>query len=143
MNYKKMKFEPAVLMKRRDNLASSDYSNVKPFMPSYNNRCEKPNLFYLLSMEYQRMWMEEKLFYVKGVVTENVELLRRGYATKHEHKIPRYTVPDRPQKQTTKYDHIRSKFKNANNYRRHPCLDFQKSQPTANYRTICTYYINR
>lgn len=133
--HKKLKFEVAVPLKRRDNLLSSNYANVEVFIPSYQNKYVKPNLFYLMSMEYQRLWMEEKEEYLKSINVGR-ELKRnwlRGFALKHQSKIPWLKVPDRPDyKGTMKYAHIKSKFRNSeamkgrdgfNRDDNHPCRE--------------------
>jgi len=119
--YKKFKVERAVPLKPRDNLESSMYTNVKPFVPSYDNQCVAPNINYLLSMEYQRMWTEERLYYVKGVNPEKTVILRRGHAIKHQDKFPRLMLPDRPQQRTTKYDHVKSKYRTVVGHPPYPC----------------------
>jgi len=119
--YRKFKVERAVPLKRRNNLQSSEYSNVKPLIPSYDNPCVKPNLNYLLSMEYQRMWIEERLYYIKGIYREKVTILRRKHAIKHQDKFPHLKVPDRIQPRTTKYDHVNSKYKTIINHPRYSC----------------------
>lgn len=102
----------AVPMKRRDNIVSSNYMDFKPFLPSYEEKCDKTNFFYLMSMEYQRIWTQEKEVYLRSLNfgPENISSWLRGQAVKHEHNIPRLKVSDRPPKQkTTKYDHVKSK----------------------------------
>lgn len=127
---KKLSFERTVPLKRRDNLVSSDYTDVKPFIPSYDTRCEKPNVFYLMSMEYQRIWEQEKNEYFKSTITVALKPRLRGHAIKHQHNIPRSTVPYRvPEKRKTKYDHIKPKYHIINHHRLGPCVD-RKRQTT-------------
>lgn len=111
--HKKIKFEMAVPIKRRDNIVSSNYMDFKPFLPSYEEKCDKTNFFYLMSMEYQRIWTREKEIYLRSLNfgPENISNWLRGQAVKHQHNIPRLKVSDRPPKQKmTKYDHVKSKI---------------------------------
>lgn len=145
MDSTKSLFEPTVSLKRPDNIQSSDYTYTKPFIASHDMGCEKPNFFYLLSMEYQRLWMKEKSFYVKHETPGPTEVLRRGTAVKHEDKIPRLTVPDHPQKRTTQYDHVKSKYLDISNYRRKPYFGYPRLPPSVNHGEVCTNtcYLNR
>jgi len=130
---KKLSFERTVMLKHRDNLVSSDYNDVHPFIPSYDTRCEKPNVFYLLSNEYQRIWEREKNEYFKSTITIGTVPLKpwlRGHARKHQHNIPRLTIPYcEPGKMNKKYDHIKPVYHIINHYRRGPCAD-RKPQAT-------------
>ncbi|KAL4100648.1 hypothetical protein QTP88_020683 [Uroleucon formosanum] len=130
---KKLSFERTVPQKRRDNLVSSDYTDVQSFIPTYDTQCEKPNMFYLMSMEYQRIWEQEKNEYFKSTIIIGTVALKpwlRGHARKHQHNIPRLTVPYCVQeKKKTKYDQIKSKYHIINHYRLGPCFD-RKQQTT-------------
>jgi len=130
---KKLSLERTVPQKRRDNLVSSDYTDVQSFIPSYDTRCEKPNVFYLMSMEYQRIWEQEKNEYFKSTIIIGTVTLKpwlRGHARKHQHNIPRLTVPYCVQeKRNMKYDHIKAKYHEINHYRLGPCVD-RKQQTT-------------
>lgn len=114
---KKIKFERAVPLKRRDNLMSSDYTDVPPFKPSYQKTCEKPNMFYLMSMEYQQIWTKEKDEYLKSETfnAKKVKTVTKTHLKPVRQKIVRKKVAEKPPpKKTTKYNHIQSKYKVIN-----------------------------
>lgn len=112
----KMKYEPTSMLKHPDTILSSDYPHVKVFIPSYERRCEKPNIFYLLSMEYQRIWMKEKEVYRRSIRSESD---KKKNTKKHLWSVAPTNKPDNKQKQKDqkeispkwkkKYEHIKAK----------------------------------
>jgi|UniRef100_A0A2S2R4T8 hypothetical protein len=114
---KKVKNELTVPLKRRDNLISSDYTDVPVFMPSYQKNCEKTNMFYLMSMEYQQIWTKEKDEYLKSRAfnAKKVKKVKKIRVPTVQQETVREKITEKPPlKNTTKYDHIQSKYKIRN-----------------------------
>lgn len=110
---------------RRDFFQSSDYSSVKAFVPSYERKCEAPNMAYIMSMEYSRIWKEEKEQYWMVLRQGNEDRKKRlkGYA---QNVIKNIRPPVKTKfvpKRSKLYDHVQSKYlQYTNPTKRHPCL---------------------
>uniref|UniRef100_A0A224XZQ0 Uncharacterized protein n=1 Tax=Panstrongylus lignarius TaxID=156445 RepID=A0A224XZQ0_9HEMI len=59
-------WEMSKIAKHQDTLASSEYSDVVPFRPSFEHDKSHPDMFDLLSMEYARVW-ERELEYARSI----------------------------------------------------------------------------
>ncbi|XP_073997747.1 uncharacterized protein [Rhodnius prolixus] len=55
----KWKWESSKMLKPRDTFASSEFSELVPFRPSFENDKSHPNMFDVLSMEFERIWRRE------------------------------------------------------------------------------------
>ncbi|XP_073998728.1 uncharacterized protein isoform X2 [Rhodnius prolixus] len=56
---KKWKWESSKMLKPRDTFASSEFSELVPFRPSFEKDKSHPNMFDVLSMEFERIWRRE------------------------------------------------------------------------------------
>jgi hypothetical protein len=117
----KVKYERTVLLKPQDNLVSSDYPEVPAFMV-LQKKCEKPDMFYLMSMEYQDIWTKKKNAYLNSFKKKtNGRNFIKENATMIKPRHVRPKVEEKPLKKTTKYDHIQSKYHVTNRPPRKQC----------------------
>ncbi|XP_024943968.1 uncharacterized protein LOC107270885 [Cephus cinctus] len=59
MPVKRPTWQPALGIRKPDNIISSDYVNRKIFMPSYDSDC-RVSMDQLITNEYQRIWWRER-----------------------------------------------------------------------------------
>lgn len=117
---------PALPLRHPDTLISSDFAFAEPFVPSYERRNEKPNMFDLIAMEYGRMWADEMAVYTKrqlfGDVEKKREIQKKIHA-RHLRDIARIQaakkpppVPPEPRHAAAdKYGHVKSRYMDAAN----------------------------
>lgn len=121
---KSTKIDQTLSCARRDFFQSSDYSSVKAFVPSYERKCEEPNMAYIMSMEYARIWKEEKDEYWMVLRQGNEDRKKRlkGYAQNVIQNVRSPVKANVAPKRTKLYDHVQSKYlQYTNPPKRYPC----------------------
>jgi hypothetical protein len=90
-NVKNVIYELTLPLKPRGNLVSFDYADVPAFM-SLKKKCEKPDMFYLMSMEYQRIWMKKNNSYENSLKTKGNKVKPALKMNAIEFKLQPYTI---------------------------------------------------
>lgn len=115
---------PALPLRRPDTLLSSDFAFVEPFVPSYERRNEKPNMFDLIAMEYGRVWAKEIAVYTKWQLYGEIEMKRKiqkKIHAQHLRDIARIQAaksrppepPEPRQAAAVKYGHVKARYMDA------------------------------
>lgn len=124
-------FKPVLPIRRPDTLISSDYSLRRPFVPSYQRKDEKPDMHNIMTMEYQKMWMNEKNEYSKrqqpGLLEEAKNMKKKLHvqllADTAKRRAMKQPPPPETCKAAGKCNHVRSKNMNP--------VNCEKRQPAA------------
>lgn len=124
-------FKPVLPIRHPDTLISSDYSLRHPFVPSYQRKDEKPDMHNIMTMEYQKMWINEKNEYSKRqqpVLSEEAKNMKKKLhvqllADTAKRRAMKQPPPPESSKATGKCNHVRSKNTNL--------VNCEKRQPAA------------